>query len=329
MAKRESRRRLTIIKALEAEGWLVDSNPAGPSQRKGRSDLTVCAQGLLIAVEVKVEEDDKPTAPQVRYLIDVRRAGGLGFVTRDARQAVDTIKRWLQGQTMPDLDFSFLDDALKDLPVPGSATVVAPDLNSWDFNPDAAVEQDEDGNVRLVVPDRGEAVTVTSVQGNDVVVNAQNLQAPDPFRDWPPEVIADMRSPQTSFPDSLFAPGATGPIQHTSPLPTPMEQAGMAAHHADGTTEYNLPEMVDNAEAGLSLTDEGAPVPHRDLFVGFGLLERLEWKLDELCRSLGYGNIVTGERPTVPPGLRAPTHTSVETEPVKRRGRGPGRPKTV
>lgn len=315
MAKRESRRRLTIIGALEAEGWLVDSNPAGPSQRKGRSDLTVCAQGLLIAVEVKVEEDDKPTPAQVRYLIDVRRAGGLGFVTRDARQAVDTIKRWLQGQTMPDLDFSFLDDALKDLPVPGSATVVAPDLNSWDFNPNAEVEQDEDGNVRLASADPNLY---------DVVGPQVPLPGPDLFSLEPGSPADNGARGPIAFPDSLFAPGAAGPMPHVSDLSTPMEQA-------DGTAEYNLPEMVDNAEAGLSLADEGAPVPHRDLFAGFGLLERLEWKLDELCRSLGYGNIVTGERPTVPAGLQAgaPTHTSVETEPVKRRGRGPGRPKTV
>lgn len=106
MAKAETRRRARIIKAFREVGFHVDSNPASATTGAGRSDLTVCARGRYIAVEVK-EPGEKPTKAQIRHLEAVERAGGWAYVADDPKQAVLDITERLV-MTIPGLDFSML-----------------------------------------------------------------------------------------------------------------------------------------------------------------------------------------------------------------------------
>ena len=99
MAKPETGLRQRIIRALKAEGWLVDSNPASAATGPGRSDLTVCARGMFVAVEIKTPSGIA-TPAQVRYMQKVHDAGGLAFMTSSPEHIVDTIQRHVRRMEM-------------------------------------------------------------------------------------------------------------------------------------------------------------------------------------------------------------------------------------
>jgi hypothetical protein len=100
MAKPETGLRARIIAALRAQGWLVDSNPAGPATGPGRSDLTVCARGWFFAPEIKVPGED-PTPSQQRYGRKVMQAGGVWFIATSPEQAVWQIQQYLIRRRYP------------------------------------------------------------------------------------------------------------------------------------------------------------------------------------------------------------------------------------
>lgn len=80
--------------ALLKRGYLVDSNPAGPATGRGRSDLTVCAEGFFFAFEVKAP-GEQPTPSQLRYLDKVRQAGGVAAVVHSSREAIMVVQEAL------------------------------------------------------------------------------------------------------------------------------------------------------------------------------------------------------------------------------------------
>lgn len=93
IAERGVRRRTRV--ALTQRGYLVDGNPAGPSTGRGRSDLTVCAQGFFFAFEAKAP-GELPTPSQLRYLRKVIQAGGVGAVVYAPQDALRIIERTLE-----------------------------------------------------------------------------------------------------------------------------------------------------------------------------------------------------------------------------------------
>jgi len=66
---------------------------AGQYATRGVSDLIFCVRGLYIAIEVKMPKG-KPTKLQERFLTQVKKAGGLGYIIygKDQEMISDIIK---------------------------------------------------------------------------------------------------------------------------------------------------------------------------------------------------------------------------------------------
>lgn len=88
---KESQFSKLVTKYLQEKGALV-TNIAGGSnyQRVGVSDLLVCYKGHFIALELKVGTYS-PDPLQLSYLLQVRKAGGIGIVLRDTIDELEII----------------------------------------------------------------------------------------------------------------------------------------------------------------------------------------------------------------------------------------------
>lgn len=71
-----------VVKYLKSRGALVNVNTANIYDRVGRSDIEACYLGYYIALELKTG-NYQPDPLQIRYLQEVRCAGGYGLLLRD------------------------------------------------------------------------------------------------------------------------------------------------------------------------------------------------------------------------------------------------------
>ncbi|WKV32734.1 endonuclease [Enteroccous phage Ef212] len=71
-----------VVDYLEAKGAVVNVNTATIYDRVGRSDIEACYEGHYIALELKTG-NYAPDPLQIRYLQQVRDAGGYGLLLRD------------------------------------------------------------------------------------------------------------------------------------------------------------------------------------------------------------------------------------------------------
>lgn len=83
-----------IMLALKRECSGLYFNVNGnPFQRKGISDILGVSEGYFIAIEVKLEgKEDTLTQHQKRFIRDVKKAGGIAFMTTNAEDAVRRVK---------------------------------------------------------------------------------------------------------------------------------------------------------------------------------------------------------------------------------------------
>ncbi|WPH57034.1 putative tRNA endonuclease-like domain-containing protein [Enterococcus phage G01] len=71
-----------VVKYLKSKGALVNVNTANIYDRVGRADIEACYSGYYIALELKTG-NYQPDPLQIRYLQEVRCAGGYGLLLRD------------------------------------------------------------------------------------------------------------------------------------------------------------------------------------------------------------------------------------------------------
>ena len=71
-----------VVDYLKAKGAVVNVNTASIYDRVGRADVEACYSGYYIALELKTG-NYQPDPLQIRYLQEVRHAGGYGLLLRD------------------------------------------------------------------------------------------------------------------------------------------------------------------------------------------------------------------------------------------------------
>lgn len=79
---KESKFSREVVDYLKAKGALVNVNTASIYDRVGRADVEACYSGYYIALELKTG-NYAPDPLQIRYLQEVRCAGGYGLLLRD------------------------------------------------------------------------------------------------------------------------------------------------------------------------------------------------------------------------------------------------------
>lgn len=80
--KKEAKFSKEVVAYLRTHGALVNVNTANMFDRVGRADVEACYSGYWISLELKVG-NYQPDPLQIRYLEQVRRAGGYGLLLRD------------------------------------------------------------------------------------------------------------------------------------------------------------------------------------------------------------------------------------------------------
>lgn len=80
--KQEAKFSRKVVDYLEAKGAVVNVNTATIYDRVGRADIEACYLGYYIALELKTG-NYKADKLQIRYLQEIRCAGGYGLLLRD------------------------------------------------------------------------------------------------------------------------------------------------------------------------------------------------------------------------------------------------------
>lgn len=88
-----------LLRLLRAEvggfWWKVHG---GIFQIKGNPDICGCVRGLYIAIEVK-DGNNEADKIQLTRIKQIREAGGLAFVTWDARKAADKVVEYVKNHS--------------------------------------------------------------------------------------------------------------------------------------------------------------------------------------------------------------------------------------
>lgn len=92
--KQEAKFSRKVVDYLEAKGAVVNVNTATIYDRVGRADIEACYSGYFIALELKTG-NYQPDPLQIRYLQEVRRAGGYGLLLRDSIDDLEDLLLYL------------------------------------------------------------------------------------------------------------------------------------------------------------------------------------------------------------------------------------------
>lgn len=77
----ETKIKVKIKNYLKKKGIFHVSIAAGPYSTAGISDMLVCVDGRFVAVEIKKDSKARVTELQKKFIDNVIKAGGIGFVT--------------------------------------------------------------------------------------------------------------------------------------------------------------------------------------------------------------------------------------------------------
>lgn len=92
--KQEAKFSRKVVDYLEAKGAVVNVNTATIYDRVGRADIEACYSGYYIALELKTG-NYQPDPLQIRYLQEVRCAGGYGLLLRDTLDDLEDLLLYL------------------------------------------------------------------------------------------------------------------------------------------------------------------------------------------------------------------------------------------
>lgn len=92
--KQEAKFSRKVVDYLEAKGAVVNVNTATIYDRVGRADIEACYLGYYIALELKTG-NYQPDPLQIRYLQQVRCAGGYGLLLRDTLGDLEDLLQYL------------------------------------------------------------------------------------------------------------------------------------------------------------------------------------------------------------------------------------------
>lgn len=81
--KKEAKFSKEVVEYLKSRGAVVNVNTATIYDRVGRADIEACYSGYYIALELKTG-NYKADKLQIRYLQEIRCAGGYGLLLRDS-----------------------------------------------------------------------------------------------------------------------------------------------------------------------------------------------------------------------------------------------------
>lgn len=102
---REAKFSKEVVKYLKSKGALVNVNTANIYDRVGRSDIEACYLGYYIALELKTG-NYQPDPLQIKYLQEVRCAGGYGLLLRDTLDDLEDLLLHLD-QMYNDVEYPF------------------------------------------------------------------------------------------------------------------------------------------------------------------------------------------------------------------------------
>lgn len=102
---REAKFSKEVVKYLKSKGALVNINTANIYDRVGRSDIEACYLGYYIALELKTG-NYPPDPLQIKYLQEVRCAGGYGLLLRDTLEDLEDLLLHLE-QMYNDVEYPF------------------------------------------------------------------------------------------------------------------------------------------------------------------------------------------------------------------------------
>lgn len=91
---KESKFSREVVDYLKGKGALVNVNTASIYDRVGRADVEACYLGYYIALELKTG-NYAPDPLQIRYLQEVRCAGGYGLLLRDTLDDLEELLLYL------------------------------------------------------------------------------------------------------------------------------------------------------------------------------------------------------------------------------------------
>uniref|UniRef100_A0AAU8EI35 VRR-NUC domain-containing protein n=1 Tax=Enterococcus phage vB_EfaS_SZ1 TaxID=3161157 RepID=A0AAU8EI35_9CAUD len=91
---KESKFSREVVDYLKGKGALVNVNTATIYDRVGRADVEACYLGYYIALELKTGSY-QPDPLQIRYLQQVRCAGGYGLLLRDTLDDLEELLNYL------------------------------------------------------------------------------------------------------------------------------------------------------------------------------------------------------------------------------------------
>lgn len=103
--KQEAKFSRKVVDYLEAKGAVVNVNTATIYDRVGRADIEACYSGYYIALELKTG-NYQPDPLQIRYLQQVRCAGGYGLLLRDTLDDLEDLLLHLD-QMYNDVEYPF------------------------------------------------------------------------------------------------------------------------------------------------------------------------------------------------------------------------------
>lgn len=97
MTQPESRLSRQIMGEIRMRGWFCNKNHGSEFTMAGLPDITVCAEGVYVALETKTPGNENNTSERQKYVMGkIREAGGTAEVVSSPEGAIAVILKALQ-----------------------------------------------------------------------------------------------------------------------------------------------------------------------------------------------------------------------------------------